>query len=166
MNNNVRVVFVCLGNICRSPIAQGIFTARVAARGLADAIDIDSCGTAAFNVGKPPDPRAIAAAERAGYDIRDQIARQINDDDYLQADYLIAMDRGNLTTIQGWAPAQSRAEMRLLLSYGEHGGETQVPDPYYQDAAQFKTVVATLERATDALLDHICARHALERMEP
>ena len=159
--NTVRVVFVCLGNICRSPIAQGIFAARVAARDLDEVIDIDSCGTAAFNVGKPPDSRALTAAAHAGYDIHGQVARQIHDDDYLQADYLIAMDRSNLATIEGWAPKHCRAEMRLLLSFGYHGGETQVPDPYYQDAAQFKVVVATLERAADALLNYICERHVL-----
>lgn len=165
----IRVVFVCLGNICRSPVAEGVFSARVTRSGLSAVIGVDSCGTAAFNVGKPPDPRAVSAAARAGYDIRGQIARQIEDSDYRAADYLIAMDRSNLTTIEGWAPADCRAQMRLLLSYGDHGGETQVPDPFYADAQQFEQVVATLETATDALLAHILAHHpavsALRRSE-
>lgn len=111
---------------------------------------------------KPPDPRAVAAAANAGYDIGTQIARQINDQDFQTADYLIVMDRGNLTTVQGWAPAESQAEIALLLSFGDHLGETQVPDPYYQDAERFGRVVKTLEKASDALLDHICRVHRLE----
>ena len=113
----VNVIFVCLGNICRSPAAQGILEAMVQDAGLSDKITVDSCGTAPFNVGKSPDPRSIEASSRAGYDISQQIARQIDDADYEKNDYVIAMDRINLTNIETWAPANFQGEINLLMHY-------------------------------------------------
>lgn len=162
----IGVLFVCLGNICRSPSAQGIMERCARDRGWADALDIDSCGTAAFNIGKSPDPRAIEAAARKGYDIGQQRARQIESADYDSYHYVIAMDRINLTNVQAWAPPDFGGEIALLMSYGKHRGVTQVPDPYYDDAGKFDQVIETLEKATTALLDHIGATHNFDGNSP
>ncbi len=157
----VHVVFVCLGNICRSPAAQGILEHKVAAAGLSDRITVDSCGTAAFNIGKSPDPRSSRACAAAGYDISTQIARQICDEDYHRSDYLIVMDRKNLGNVEAWTPKEFSGEIKLLLEYSQHGGNSQIPDPFYDDAEQFDKVIRTLEKATDALLAHIRREHHL-----
>lgn len=156
----IHVVFVCLGNICRSPAAQGIFERRLLDAGLVNQVSVDSCGTAAFNIGKSPDPRSIAASTRAGYDISAQIARQIDDEDYARAQYLIAMDRANLGNIQAWAPADFQGEIKLFMDYLSHGGHSQIPDPYYDDSA-FDNTIAQLEVAADGLLSYIRKRHQL-----
>ena len=159
----IKVLFVCLGNICRSPSAQGILEKLAHDHGLADKVQADSCGTAAFNVGKKPDPRAIAAASRAGYAIENQIARQIEDTDYHEFDYIIPMDRQNLINVEAWAPPGSNSEISLLLNYQRGGsGNSQIPDPYYQEAESFDAVIATLEKATKALFEHILSSHKLE----
>ncbi len=158
---SIHVVFVCLGNICRSPAAQGIFEQRVRAAGLDSQITTDSCGTAAFNVGKSPDPRSVAAAAKAGYDIAAQIARQIDDSDFERAHYLIAMDRMNLTNIQAWAPADFTGEIGLFMDYHQHGGHSQIPDPFYDDEKQFDKTIVLLEKATDGLLAYIKQKHEL-----
>lgn len=156
------VLFVCLGNICRSPSAQGVFEHQVAAAGLDGRIVVDSCSTAAFNVGKAPDPRAIAAAARAGYDITSQVARQISDDDFQRFRYIVAMDRQNLMHVQTWAPADYYGEIRLLMDYDmDNRGVTQIADPYYDDAGRFDSVIATIERASAGLLAHIRREHGL-----
>tara|TARA_Y100001936_G_scaffold252862_1_gene314542 strand:+ start:3025 stop:3534 length:510 start_codon:yes stop_codon:yes gene_type:complete len=158
---SIHVVFVCLGNICRSPAAQGILEYKVAEAGLSEHISVDSCGTAAFNIGKAPDPRSIQAAEKAGYDISQQIARQICDDDYHRSHYVIVMDRKNLSNVEAWAPADFNGEINLLLHYQSNGGNSQIPDPFYDDAEQFDHVIRTLENAIDALLSHIRQQHQL-----
>jgi protein-tyrosine phosphatase len=159
---SIGVLFVCLGNICRSPSAQGIAERLAQQRGWSKALHIDSCGTAAFNIGKAPDPRAVEAAVRRGYDISSQRARQIEAIDYQRHDYVIAMDRMNLTNVQAWAPEDFAGEIHLLMNYGKHRGVTQVPDPFYDDAGKFDQVVEILEKATTALLDHIGATHNLD----
>ena len=158
---SVHVVFVCLGNICRSPAAQGILEAKVATAGLDGHISVDSCGTAAFNIGKSPDPRSTQAAAKAGYDIADQVARQICDDDYHRGHYVIVMDRKNLSNVEAWAPAGFDGEIKLLLDYSSNGGNSQIPDPFYDNAEQFDVVIRTLEKAIDALLNHIRQHHRL-----
>ena len=151
----VSVLFVCLGNICRSPAAQGILEKMVTDAGLQDQIHVDSCGTAAFNVGKNPDPRSVKASAEAGYDISQQVARQIDDDDYEKYDIIIAMDRANLTNVQAWAPKDFKGEINLFMHYAKHGGNAQIPDPYYADASKFGEVIKTLEKASEALLSYI-----------
>jgi|TARA_R110002167_G_scaffold84099_4_gene228567 protein-tyrosine phosphatase len=157
----IHVVFVCLGNICRSPAAQGVFEKYINDAGLADEITVDSCGTAAFNIGKSPDPRSITAAGRAGYDITQQIARQINDEDYHRASYVIAMDRMNLTNVLAWAPADFEGEIKLLMDYCGHSGNSQIPDPYYDDEHSFDRVIQQIEIAAKGLLDTIKDRHGI-----
>ena len=158
---SVNVLFVCLGNICRSPAAQGIFEGLVAEAGLADAITVDSCGTAAFNIGKSPDRRSIEATARAGYDISQQIARQIEDSDYHNNDYVIAMDRSNLINVTAWAGDDFNGEINLLMHYSTQGHNAQIPDPYYDDAGKFDAVVKTIEQASRDLLAYIRKKHQL-----
>jgi protein-tyrosine phosphatase len=157
----IHVVFVCLGNICRSPAAQGILEQRIEKAGLNGKITVDSCGTAAFNIGKSPDPRSIAAAKRAGYVIEQQIARQIDDPDYDHGDYIIAMDRMNLTNVQAWTPKGFKGEVKLLMDYCGNAGNSQVPDPYYGDELAFDHVIKQIEVAVDGLLVHIRDQHSL-----
>lgn len=157
----VGVLFVCLGNICRSPAAQGILEDRLRKAGLSEQIHVDSCGTAAFNVGKSPDARSQAASLRAGYDISSQIARQICDEDYERYDYIIAMDRINLTNVEAWAPKDYAGEINLFMAYCQNGGNAQIPDPYYKEADAFDGVITALERAADGLLAHIRSKHGL-----
>lgn len=157
----IHVLFVCLGNICRSPAAQGIFEQLLAERGLTDVVSVDSCGTAPFNVGKHPDPRMIAACQRAGIAIETQVARQIADSDYARSDYIIAMDQINLTNVKAWAPADYRGEIALFMHYSQHGGNAQIADPYYEAADSFDSVVSTLRRAADGLLEQLCKKHGL-----
>lgn len=158
---SINVLFVCLGNICRSPAAQGVFSKFVEQAQLSDKIKVDSCGTAAFNIGKSPDPRSTAAAARAGYDISEQIARQINDDDYDTNHYLIVMDRINFTHVKSWAPKDFRGEIELFMAYSQKSGNTQVPDPFYDDERQFDKVIQTLEIAASGLLEHLRKQHQL-----
>jgi protein-tyrosine phosphatase len=157
----IHVVFVCLGNICRSPAAQGVFEHLLERTGLGEQITVDSCGTAAFNIGKSPDPRSIAASLRRGIQIDHQIARQIDDTDYDLASYVIAMDRMNLTNVTAWAPKDYKGEIKLLMEYSGHAGNAQIPDPYYGDDAAFDQVIAQIEVSAVGLLNYICEKHNL-----
>ena len=159
--DSVIVVFVCLGNICRSPSAQGVFEKFVADAALAHRIAVDSCGTAAFNVGKPPDPRAVAACQRKGYDISGQIARQINETDFANAHYIVPMDNINAMNIKGWAPEDFAGEINNLMYYAGRGRHSQLPDPYYDDAEKFDRVVTAIEKACHGLLKTIRNEHQL-----
>lgn len=159
---SISVLYICLGNICRSPIAQGSMAQLLTESGLHKQISVDSAGTAAFNAGKSPDPRAIAAAQRHQLDISQQIARQIHDDDYNHSDYVIAMDRNNLSNIRAWAPQDYTGEIELLLHYTPQATIKQVSDPYYEDAARFDAVFEQIKRANQHLLDYIINKHNLE----
>ena len=168
-STSIRVLFVCLGNICRSPSAQGICEQKLQQRGWQNLVQTDSCGTAAFNLGKPPDPRAVAAAARRGYDISAQRARQIDDEDYANCQYLIVMDRVNLASVQAWAPTGYSGEIELLLNYThntEITGNSQIADPYYQHDSEFDQVIASLETGVEGLLNHIGHTHQLNRSAP
>lgn len=157
----IHIVFVCLGNICRSPSAQGILEKLVNDAKLQDKITVDSCGTAAFNVGKHPDPRAIAACQRKGYSIEQQIARQITATDYQQADYVISMDNINMMSVKAWAPDDYQGELSLFMRYGGGSEFAQVPDPYYHEANQFDGTITVLEKAAKGLLTHLKEKHQL-----
>jgi protein-tyrosine phosphatase len=159
----VKVLFVCLGNICRSPTAEGIFKSKVREAGLDEYIETDSCGTAPFHIGKSPDARAVTAASHFGYDISDLVARQVAEEDFVNFDYIIPMDRKNLSTLQGWAPAGFRGELSLFMSYCDNLGVTQVPDPYHENAEQFEKVLKLIEKAANGLLDHIVEKHDLSK---
>lgn len=156
----VGVLFVCLGNICRSPSAQGIFEHHVEKAGLSDVIIVDSCGTAPFNVGKRPDPRALEATKRYGYDISNQIARQIDDKDYERFQYIVPMDRKNMMSLTAWKPQNYNGEIELFMQYHPNNmGNTQIPDPYHDSIEHFFPIIETIEQASLGLLNHIRMKH-------
>ncbi|MFK8019468.1 MAG: low molecular weight protein-tyrosine-phosphatase [Pseudomonadales bacterium] len=158
---SIGVMFVCLGNICRSPMAEGVFRQLVEHSNLQQSIHVDSSGTAAFNVGKSPDPRAIAAAQRKGFDISQQIARQIDDADYLNHRYIIGMDRNNLSNVIAWAPKGYDGEMKLLMDYTPRNTHAQVADPYYAEAGAFDLTLLEIEKGAGDLLSYICEKESL-----
>lgn len=147
----MRVLFVCLGNICRSPSAQGVFEKLLAADDLAGSINVDSAGTADYHIGKPPDRRAIAAASRRGVDISTLSARAVADTDFTEFDLILAADRSNLQELMRRAPADCSAKIRLFMSYAPDDGE-EIPDPYYGGEQGFEDVLDMLERASEGLL--------------
>jgi len=152
----VRVCFVCLGNICRSPTAEGVFRHLVAAAGLSAAFAIDSAGTAGYHQGEAPDHRARAAGKRAGIVI-DGAARQFLADDFARFDHVIAMDAANLSELRRLAPStEARAKLRLLRSFDPAAPkDAPVPDPYYGDDADFDHVVELCRSACQHLLEEI-----------
>ncbi len=149
------VLFVCLGNICRSPTAQGVFERKVVERGLADRIQVDSAGTAAFHVGARPDPRSVAAAKLRGYDLSRLKARHALAEDFFRFDYVLGLDQSNLDNLRALEPPESRAKLGLLLDFAPHTGMREVPDPYYGGPKGFDRVLDLVEVAADGLLNEI-----------
>lgn len=155
----VSVLFVCLGNICRSPSAHGVFGAQVARAGLDDRIHIDSAGTGSWHVGNPPDPRSLRAAARRGYDLSHLRARRVERQDFEAFDYIIAMDRQNLQDLQRLQTSDFSGHLGLLLDFDTSSGLAEVPDPYHLDERQFEQVLDLVESATAKLLEHIRTLH-------
>ncbi|RTE65726.1 low molecular weight phosphotyrosine protein phosphatase [Amphritea opalescens] len=149
-----RVLFICLGNICRSPTAHGVFRALVERRGLAHLIEIDSAGTAAYHVGNPPDHRAAAAALKRGVDLSDLRARQAVTADFHHYDFIMAMDKENLSELKRICPADYKGHLGLFLELADLS-EREVPDPYYGGPAGFDHVLDLVEVASAALLERI-----------
>ncbi len=159
-DEKVSVLFVCMGNICRSPTAEAVFRRKVEEAGLADDVEVDSAGTHAYHVGDPPDPRSIKAAATRGYDLTKLRGRQISTYDAERFDYVIAMDRGNynrIVNLFGSAEAGEgqRANVRMFLDYAPGAAEVEVPDPYAGGPAGFQYVLDLVEEASDGLIDHI-----------
>ncbi len=150
-----RLLFVCLGNICRSPLAEGIVRARLDAAGVGGQVRIDSAGTGDWHIGRPPDPRAIAVARRHGIDITGLRARQLVELDFHDFDWLLCADRQNLAMVRRRAPAGAPARTALLLDAAGLGESAEVPDPYYGDEADFERVFALLSDAADGLLQRL-----------
>jgi len=153
----VKVLFVCLGNICRSPTAEGVFRHQVRAAGLQDEIEVDSAGTGDWHVGKPPDSRTSRAARQRGYALDDLRARQFEIADFQRFDLILAMDRSNLRDLQALRPATARAELDLFLRRCGQA-EQEVPDPYHGGAEGFDHVLDLVECAGAALLADLRAR--------
>ena len=153
--STVRVLFVCMGNICRSPMAEGVFRRLVSEAGLADRIGIDSAGTHDYHVGEAPDPRAQRAAGRRGYDLSALRGRQVSRDDFSEFDFVLAMDEMNLRLLRRSCPPQYSHKVRLFLEFGGPAGAREVPDPYYGDADGFERVLDMVEQAGRGLLDHL-----------
>ena len=147
-----RVLFVCLGNICRSPTAHGVFRALVEAEGLTDAYEIDSAGTGAWHIGNPPDRRATKEAATRGVDLSDLRARQVEQSDFTHYDYILAMDRSNLSNLKRMAPSNATAQVELFLSYAPQVSAAEVPDPYYGGDDGFAQVFEMIEAASRGLL--------------
>jgi protein-tyrosine phosphatase len=148
-HHDLRVLFVCLGNICRSPMAEGAFRAAASRAGLA--CEVDSAGTAAYHIGHPPDPRAIATAHENGVDIGSQTARQIGREDFYRFTHIIAMDDANLAGIRAQSPRDATARVALLMDALEGSQGKPVIDPYYGDEALFARVWGEIAEATEAL---------------
>lgn len=153
----MKVLFVCLGNICRSPTAEGVFRRYVEQAGLSDKISIDSAGTSDWHIGKTPDPRTQVAAAKRGYDLSTLRGRQASVEDFTEFDLILAMDKSNLSNLQAIQPVDAKAELALYLPrFGISPDE--VPDPYYGGEDGFELVLDMLEQASQVLLDEIKAR--------
>lgn len=155
---DVSVLFICTGNICRSPTAQGVFEHKVVQAGLAGRVFVDSAGTHGFHVGSRPDNRAQHAAARRGFDLSRQRSRRIDAGDYASFDYLIGMDHDNLRAMRNDCPPEHQAKLALLMQFLPAPEVEEVPDPYYGGALGFERVLDLVEQASDALLEHVRAR--------
>lgn len=148
-----RVIFVCMGNICRSPAGEGVLKHLLQEKGLEDDIFVDSAGTDAYHVGEPADPRMRKAARQRGYELT-SVARKIRRQDFDTFDLVLAMDRSNLRRLEGLAEGHP-AHLRLLSDFLFDDGPIDVPDPYYGNEEGFEVVLDMLERACPAILDHL-----------
>ena len=155
----VSVVFVCMGNICRSPTAEAVFRHYVENAGLSEHILIDSAGTHDYHIGDPPDSRAQRAALQRGYDMSKLRGRLVGEGDFRSFDYVLAMDRANLAILQSITPPGCDTQARLFLEYARHHTEREVPDPYYGGAGGFERVLDMAEDAAQGLLEEIRQQH-------
>jgi len=153
-----KVLFVCMGNICRSPTAHGVFRKLVAEAGLEHSVQVDSAGTHSYHVGEPPDVRAQQSARRRGVEISDLRARQVTQDDFREFDLILAMDWENLQYLQQQCPRAHKHKLQLLMRFaGEHDAAT-VPDPYYGGPEGFNTVLDYVEDACQGLVEVVRKR--------
>jgi protein-tyrosine phosphatase len=152
------VLFVCLGNICRSPLAEAAFRREVQARGIE--VTIDSAGTGDWNLGKAPDPRAQAVARAQGIDISALRSRLVTPEDFMQFDHIVALDESNLANLRALAPADATARLSLLLDHVPGRAGEPVADPYYGDAAGFDATWADVSAGAKALADRLAAPEA------
>ena len=153
LDNKFGVLFVCTGNICRSPTAEAIFRKLAADAGMAGAVTADSAGTHAYHVGEPPDPRAQAAAAKRGYDLSALRARRIEGADFQRFDLVLAMDQDHYAILGRMAGASAGHKLKLMMSYAQRFTERDVPDPYYGGPAGFDLVYEMVHRSCAALLD-------------
>ncbi|MCB1798312.1 MAG: low molecular weight phosphotyrosine protein phosphatase [Gammaproteobacteria bacterium] len=155
----VKVLFVCMGNICRSPTAHGVFRDLVDRQGLAHAISIDSAGTHAYHVGSSPDKRAQATAARRGVDLSDLVARRVDVGDFDEFDYVLAMDQDNYMALSAVCPDQHVDKIHMFMDFAPQMRTREVPDPYYGGASGFDRVFDLVEAAAEGLLEEIRRQH-------
>jgi protein-tyrosine phosphatase len=154
----MRILFVCLGNICRSPSAEAVLR-EIAAREAPELqIEVDSAGTAGYHIGEPPDARSQEAALRRGYDMSRLRARIVEPEDFERFDLILAMDRSNLSVLRRRAPTASAARVRLFLEFAPDLETPEVPDPYYGGASGFEEVLDLVEAASRGLIAHLRER--------
>jgi protein-tyrosine phosphatase len=153
VNQNISVLFVCLGNICRSPMAEGAFRAAALRRGLE--CRVDSVGTASYHIGHPPDPRAIAVASLNGIDIAAQAARQIAHADFYNFNHIIALDRANLEGVRARAPRDGTARLSLLLDAVDGRQGEPVKDPYHGNTAAFEAAWSVINLGVEAWVERL-----------
>ena len=151
------VLFVCMGNICRSPTAEGVFRAVAGRSGLGDVLEVDSAGIGDWYVGAPPDRRAVAAARQRGYDLSALRARQVARADFARFGWILAMDRQNLKALENLRPPGYPGHVGLLLALLPELGVEEVPDPYYGGPEGFERVLDLVEQASAVLLDRVRA---------
>jgi protein-tyrosine phosphatase len=154
----MRILFCCMGNICRSPSAEGVFRQLIAVRAPHLSVEIDSAGTHGYHVGDPPDRRAVSAALRRGIDLSGLRARRGEAGDFERFDLILAMDEDNLNELRQLAPAHARERIRLVMEYAPNAASRAVPDPYYGGAQGFEAVLDLLEEAAEGLLAEILQR--------
>ncbi|HKE44499.1 MAG TPA: low molecular weight protein-tyrosine-phosphatase [Steroidobacteraceae bacterium] len=150
-----RILFVCLGNICRSPTAEAVLRDLLSREAPELAVEVDSAGLGSWHIGEPPDERALAAARRRGLDMSRLRARQVASEDFARFDFILAMDRTNLADLRRRAPAQYRERVRLFLEFAPDLDVDEVPDPYYGSEAGFEEVLDLAEQAARGLLSFI-----------
>ncbi len=156
MTKPTRILFVCLGNICRSPTAHGVFEHLLSQDNGDMRVDVDSAGTGDWHVGKAPDPRTRAAAARRGYSLEHLRARTVEDEDFGRFDYILAMDDANLRELRRRCPAGFRGHLGLFLEFAANSRVREVPDPYYTSGEQgFDEVLDLVEAASAGLLRHL-----------
>ncbi|MDQ7015264.1 MAG: low molecular weight protein-tyrosine-phosphatase [Gammaproteobacteria bacterium] len=152
----INVLFVCMGNICRSPTAEGVFTQLVSEAGLSDCLEIDSAGTHSYHIGKQPDRRAQAAALQRGLDLSTLRGREVYKEDFSYFDYILAMDKDNLRDLKLISPkAEFEGKIHLFLDFAEQASESEVPDPYYGGDQGFEHVLDLVQQASVGLLKQI-----------
>lgn len=157
----IKVLFVCLGNICRSPLAEGIFRQRIKERGIEDHFVADSSGTAAYHIGEKPDERSLANAEKNGV-IYTHRGRQVKRDDFHQFDYVFAMDNANHRDLQHLMPKEPKAKLMMMRDFDQEATGSNVPDPYYGGEDGFQKVFEILDDSVNNLIDHLLEEHKLE----
>ena len=161
----VKLLLVCMGNICRSPTAHSVVKVHLDRAGLASRIEVDSAGTQGHHSGSGPDPRACKAAAQRGYDMSHLRARRVNDTDFERFDRILAMDRDNLETLHRLCPPEHRHKLGLFLDYSRTYAEDEVPDPYYGNEVGFEHVLDLIEDATRGLIETLSGQ-LQERSEP
>lgn len=154
----IKVLFVCLGNYCRSPTAEGVFRQLLASEAPELPVEVDSAGTADYHIGSAPDPRSQRAALRRGIDLSGLRGRQISPRDFADFDFILAMDRDNLRDLEAMRPKNSRARVQLFMEHAPETGRSEVPDPYCGDAAAFEEVLDLTTAASRGLLAALLAR--------
>ncbi|MCA1788299.1 MAG: low molecular weight phosphotyrosine protein phosphatase [Thioalkalivibrio sp.] len=155
----IRVLMVCMGNICRSPMAHGVFAEQIRDAGLDHAIEVDSAGTHSYHAGEPPDRRAQTAARARGYELSGQRARRLEADDFREFDYVLVMDDENLRNARTLQPSDGKARLHRFLEFAGSRSEREVPDPYYGGSQGFATVMDLVEEAAKGFLSHLRERH-------
>jgi len=155
----INVLFVCLGNICRSPTAEGVFRKLVESDNLGESILVDSAGTHAYHTGEPPDPRAQAAAARRGIDLSGLRGRQATPEDFYEFDYVLAMDQENYEHLHSTCPPALRYKIRLFMAFAPDYPNHEVPDPYFGGVSGFDRVLDMIEDAAGGLLAEIRGQH-------
>jgi protein-tyrosine phosphatase len=155
MPQQIRILFVCTGNICRSPTAEGVFRHVVEQAGLADRIIAESAGTHGYHIGEAPDPRSQAAAAERGYDLSALRARRVERKDFDEFDYILAMDGTHMEILRRLCPPRHARKLRLFMEFGADPAAREVPDPYYGDGEGFEHVLDLVEGASRGLLDHL-----------
>lgn len=151
----IRILFVCMGNICRSPTAEGVMRSLAKKAGLHNHVVVDSAGTHDYHVGASPDPRAQAAARRRGYELNDLRARQVGAADFDSFDLVLAMDFNNLATLESFCPIEYQSKIGLLMSYATKRRAVIVHDPYYRGIKDFDVVLDYIEEACKGLIEAI-----------
>ena len=154
----VRVLFVCMGNICRSPTAEGVFRKLVSEQGLAQRFEVDSAGTTAWHTGEAPDARSQEEARRHGVDLSNQRSRGVEDGDFGYFDYILAMDAANMKGLRQRCPKAHKGKLHRLCDFADGLGVDEVPDPYYGGPRGFETVYNIIAAGCRGLLDHIDGR--------